>query len=65
VELIAESDLNDPRVVADMFRWAVSDLLPGVHRDNAVGQIHDQRDVVLDHDHGQPELILDLDQQRP
>ena len=37
--------------------------IAGVHRDDAVGQAHDHRDVVLDHEQRHPVLVLEVDEQ--
>ena len=60
----AEVARDDLRVGADRFGVALGDDGAGFHAVDPVGDAHDQRHVVLDHDHGRVEVLLDALDQR-
>ena len=63
-EAATEVGLDDPGVVAHLGGQAFGDDLALGHTDDPIGDLHDHRDVVLDHAQRQPEIGLQLDEQR-
>ena len=55
--------LDDSRVHTNLLGCSRGDDLSGVHGHDSVGEAHDQWDVVLDHEQGEVELVLDRPQE--
>ena len=61
----AEVRRDDPGVVADRRRRSLGDHSPGFEAVHAIGDAHDERHVVLDHQHRGAELALDAHDEWP
>src|SRR5262245_39659906 len=57
----AEVGLDHARIGANLVGRALGDLLAHVEHGDAVGDVHDDAHVVLDQDHGNAPLLVDVE----